>query len=249
MSKNFKYIIAVFSIFCLIAVSLPSTANAQYKGNYSSKKKKYKDKAARPIPRVFSTQVTSTREAEKLDAIYNELYISLWNYAITDFNYQKQLYALIEPQKFQITRYSKEFKGVLADSMENLNENSKNIDKDIENANKKYQKIREGIRSVDYEILDKLWPEKIKQFKKEAKHYLKMQYAFLKTYRGLVGFIIKQGGSYYFDTNEQRVKFYKFAGYKYFGETIDKLRRITYEQKKFLKENAPAGVEISTIKE
>lgn len=228
---------------------MPSIAYAQYKGIYTNKEKKREDKAARPIPKVFSTQVASTKEAEKLDTLYNELYVSLWNYALTDFNYQKQLYTLIEPHRFQITRYSKEFKGILTDAMTNLKQNSKNIDEDIKNANEKYKEIREGIRSVDYEILDKLWPEKIEQFRKEAKQYLKMQHAFLKTYRGLVAFIIKQGGSYYYDTNEQRVKFYKFAGYKFFGKTIDKLRRITYEQKKFLKERAPAGVDVTTIKE
>ncbi len=248
MSRNFRHITAVFSIFCLIAVSLPSVAHAQYKGSYTGKNKKYVDKAARPVPKVFSTQVTSTKQAEKLDEIYNELYVSLWNYAITDFTYQKKLYALIEPQRFQITRYSKEFKGVLTDAMDNLNKNSKNIDKDIEDANLKYKEIKEGIREVDYEILDKLWTEKIAEFRHDAKQFLKMQHAFLKTYRSLVGFIIKQGGSYYFDTNEQRVKFYKFAGYKFFGKSVDKLRKITYEQKKFLKSKAPARVDVTTIK-
>ena len=194
MNKVFKFNLVLFSIFCLTLSSLPSAAYAQYKGAYSGKKGKFKDPAARPVPRVFSSQVTSTNEAEKLDKIYNELYVSLWNYAITDFNYQKKLYALIKSERFQVTRYSKEFSGDMSDSIDNLNRNYNNMLADIETTNKKYEDIKEGIRAVDYETLDMLWPEKIEKFHTHAIEYFKMQHAFLKTYRALVAFIIKQGG-------------------------------------------------------
>lgn len=247
MSKVFKYSLILFSVFCLTLTSLPPVAHAQYKGSYSNKKKKYIDAAARPVPKIFSSQVTSTKEAAKLDELYNELYVSLWNYAITDFGYQKKLYALVEPKRFNITRYAKEFSTV-DDAIDNLNRNYKNVLSDIETANKQYEEIKEGIREEDYAALDQLWPEKIKEYRAHAKRFYDKQYQFLKTYRSLVAFILKQGGSYYYNANEQRVKFYKFGGYQFFGQSIDKLNMISFEQKKILKAKAPANVDIASIK-
>tara|TARA_R110002095_G_scaffold74358_1_gene63422 strand:+ start:1324 stop:2070 length:747 start_codon:yes stop_codon:yes gene_type:complete len=247
MSKVFKSGFALFSIFCLTLSSWSMVAHAQYRGSYTKKNEKYVDRAAPPVPKVFSSQVTSVNEAVKLDELYNELYISLWNYAITDFNYQKKLYTLVEPERFQVTRYPKEFTGDMSDGLDNLNRNYKNMLSDIEHADAQYKEIKVGIRKQDYEVLDKLWPEKIEEFRTFAKQYFGLQHKFLTTYRSLVGFIIKQGGSYYFDTTEYNVKFYQFGGYKFFGQSLDRLHKISYEQKKMLKENAPAHVDVTTI--
>jgi len=246
MSKFFKLSLALISILSLSTIS-PDAHAQQYQGEYAPQQKKYKDKAAPPVPRVFSSQVTSAQEAQKLDIIYNELYVSLWNYAITDFNYQKIFYSLVQPQKFETTRYSKEFSGVLKNAIENLNQNHKNMIDDVNAANEKYIEIKEGIRQIDYETLDPLWEEKISEFKAHAKRYFTMQHKYLKAYKSLVEFIIEQGGSYYYVQNERSVKFYDFSGYKYFGQSIDRLRKITFEQKKMLREKIPANVDVVSI--
>lgn len=246
MSKIFKLSLALVSILSLSM--MPSDAHAQqYQGEYAPQQKKYEDKAAPPVPRVFSSQVTSAQEAQKLDIIYNELYVSLWNYAITDFNYQKKFYSLVRPEKFETTRYSKEFSGVLKNAIENLNQNYQSMTEDISNANKKYAQIKEGIRQEDYETLDPLWETKVGEFEAYAKLYFNMQHKYLKTYKSLVAFIIEQGGSYYYVQNERSVKFYDFSGYKYFGQSIDRLRKITFEQKKMLREKIPANVDVVSI--
>lgn len=246
MSKIFKLSLALVSILSLSVLSHNAHAQ-QYQGDISSKKKKYEDKAAKPVPKVFSSQVTSVQEAEKLDKLYDELYVGLWNFAVTDFSYQKKFYDLVQPARFETTRYSKEFSVPLKDAIENLNQNYKSMQRDIEDANAQYEVIKEGILASDYEILDTLWAEKIEIYRMKAREYFEMQHKFLKTYRSLVAFIIKQGGSYYYDSTEGRVKFYDFAGYKYFGQSIDKLRRITFEQKQMLRANAPANVDTAII--
>ncbi len=243
MCKIFKIIIAAF-LFVSFAVA-PSIATAQgYKGGYSTKKENKRERALKPAPRVFSSKLISTAQAEKLDVIYDNLFVSLWGYAATDFVYQKKLYTLIEPEKFQLTRYSKEFSGDLNASMDNLNKNYKKMLADIENAEEKYLEIKKGIKMVDHEILEPLWTEKISEFREKVDIYFKMEHKFLNTYKNLVGFIIKQAGSYYYKASDQRVYFYKFGGYQFYGQSIDKLRKISYEQRKLLKTIAPANINV-----
>ena len=248
MCKVFRLFIAVFSVFSLALLSVPQAASAQYLGSYDAqKKKKYVDAAARPVPRVFSSKVRSTQEAEKLDQLYNQLFISLWNYAISDMNYQKKLYILLEGERFKTTRYAKEFSVPLEGAMDTLNQNHNSLKDDIKQANEQYEIIKEGILVVDHPTIDKLWPEKVKEFEIHAQKYFDMQFAFLKTYRALVGFIMKQGGSYYYDSAERAVKFYDLSGWRYYGESLDKLRKITYTQKQHLKQRVPANVSVDTL--
>ncbi|PCI98058.1 MAG: hypothetical protein COB14_08325 [Alphaproteobacteria bacterium] len=242
MCKIFKIMIMV-SVF-LSCVSTSSQVNAQnYHGGYSKNStQKPKDKAARPVPKVFSSQTSSVQQGLKLDAIYNNLYVSLWLYAGVNFVHQKKLSAKMRPEKFQLTRYTKEFSGDMTKAMDNLNNGYNDMLADIENAEKQYIEIKEGITAADHEKLDALWKEKITEFTSKAKTYFKLQHHFLNTYRKLVNFILKQSGSYTYKSNEKQVYFYKFGGYKFYGQSIDSLRMTSFKQRKLLRENAPAGV-------
>ncbi len=246
MFKIFKIIV----ITCLFSTYMyaPSPTYAQgYKGGYLGEKKqkqKQKDKAKKPPPRIFSSKLESVAQAEKLDRLYDNLLASLWMYAGTDFHYQNKLYAHIQPEKFQNTRYSKEFTVDMNAAMDNLNKNYAKMTSDIKNAQEKYIEIKEGIKMVDHEILDKLWDEKINAFKNVSEEYFRMQGTFLNTYKGLVAFILKQSGSYYYKATEKRVYFYKFGGYKLFGQYIDKLNMTRFEQKQLLKTMPPANINV-----
>lgn len=225
-------------------VSASSQARAQnYHGGYTkSSKAEKKDKAARPVAKVFSSQISSVQQGEKLDIIYNNLFVSLWFYAGTNFVHQKKLSDKVRPAKFQFTRYKKEFSGDLDKAMKNLNSGYKDMIADIENAEKLYIEIREGVRDTDHKKLDALWKEKIAEFRSKADTYFKLQHKFLNTYRGLVSFILKQSGKYSYKSAEKRVIFYSFGGYKFYGQSIDSLRMVSFKQRKLLRENAPAGV-------
>ncbi|MGH1375309.1 MAG: hypothetical protein ACRBCK_03080 [Alphaproteobacteria bacterium] len=241
MMKVIKYLFLP-CICLLFSVSTFDAAFAQsYRGAYTSAVPKQKDE--NPIPKVFSSQVTSVIQAEKLDILYDELLVSLRQFAATDFIYQAKLSDLISAEKFQYTRYSKEFSSDLNAGMKNLNKNYNTLLAEIQDANNRYIIIKEGIRSIDHSTLDPLWEKKIEEFRQAADHHFKLQGRFLNTYKSLIDFILKQGGSYYYKSDDNRVYFYKFGGYKFFGKSIDTLTRISYEQRKNLKENAPANIE------
>ncbi len=239
------YKILKIIIIAGLSFSFISTANAQgYKGGYSQEKKQKKDKAAKPVPRIFSSKLVSATQAEKLDVLYDNLIISLWIYAGTDFLYQKKLYSHIKPEKFQNTRYSKEFTGDMNAAMENLNKNYANMTSNFQKAQEKYKEIKEGIKMADHEILEKLWDEKISELQEISDSYFKMQGKFLNTYNNLVEFILKQGGSYYYKASDERVYFYKFSGYKLYGQMIDKLNMIRFKQRKLLRKIPPANINV-----
>ncbi|PCJ99435.1 MAG: hypothetical protein COA45_05205 [Zetaproteobacteria bacterium] len=242
MYKIFKITIMV-SMF-LSCVSVPSQSSAQnYHGGYTKSSKLDKGNGtARPIAKVFSSQISSVQQGESLDIIYNNLYVSLWFYAGVNFVHQKKLSEKLKPAKFQLTRYKKEFSGDLEKAMSNLNNGYNDMTADIENAEKQYLEIREGIRASDHEKLDALWKEKIEEFREKSGIYFKLQHKFLNTYRGLVSFILKQGGRYTYKSDVKNVVFYKFGGYKFYGQSIDTLRMVSFKQRKLLRENAPAGV-------
>ncbi|MGH1456619.1 MAG: hypothetical protein ACRBDI_07550 [Alphaproteobacteria bacterium] len=233
--------VSLFAAFCL----LPSLVQAQqYPGDFSSAPTTpKKDQYIAPVPRIFSSDVTSVKQAEKLDVLYDNLLMSLWNYGQTDFIYQRTLMEHMQPAKFQLTRYAKEFSYDMDDALANLNANYKKMMDEIEGAKEKYTEIKNGLRMADQKKVDPLWQEKITQFEDNAKTYFKMQHKFLSTYRNLVGFVLKQGGSYYYKQDTQGVYFYKFGSYHFFGKSIDNLKKINYDQRQFLKAHPPANVD------
>ncbi|MGH1402721.1 MAG: hypothetical protein ACRBDL_00605 [Alphaproteobacteria bacterium] len=239
-------VIRNISSFLLLSGALlaSSVSFAQgYHGSYTptSPQKEYDDLVQRPIPRIFSSRINEEKQGQVLDSLYNDLFVSLWLYAGTDINYQSRLYDLVMPEKFQLTRYSKEFKGDMNESMNNLNQNFKRMMDDIAHTQLQYEDILAELSQEDQDILAPLWDKKIEEFRSDAEHYFKLQGKFLKIYHALVTFILKQGGSYYYDSTTQKVTFYKFGGYKYYGQSIDNLRQISHKQKILLKENTPAN--------
>ncbi len=155
------------------------------------------------------------------------------------------MYSLLEPRRFKLTRYSKEFKGDLDGAMKNLNANFTAMQKSIENADKKYHEIKRDVSPKEVSALDDVWNRKITEFKASSKNYFKLQNKFLNTYRDLVAFIIKQGGSYYYKSGDNRVYFYRLEGYKYYGQTVDKLNKINFAQNKMLESVAPKNISTS----
>ncbi len=233
----------------IATLSTPLTATAQYRGAYpGNQEEKQVDKATKPVPKIFSSQVASVTEAQKLDILYQNLYVSLWNYAATDLLYQKKLSNLIKPERFKLTRYAQEFDGDMNNAMNNLNTNYKKLMSDIEDAQAQYQSIRDGIRSADYSTLDPLWEEKMNEFKDQSKEYFSYQNNYLQTYRKLIEFIIEEGGGYYYKPNEGRFYFYKTGTMRYYANMVDRLAQLNYKQKMFLSKYAPVNADLDDIK-
>ena len=244
------FVIVLLLLSALSVLGAPNTAFAQYRGAYPGQQQETEEKEAmKPqYPQVFSSHVSSVQQTQRLDEVYDGLYASLWNYAISDFNYQKQLYDLIQNDRFQTTRYAGEFSGLLEQSMENLNENHKKLEKALEDAEKEFKYVRGRVREIDKKKLDELWSAKIAEYKEAADAYFKMQHSFLKTYNHLVSFILAQGGGYYYKSDDRTLRFFKNGIYEYYGKNVDKLHRITYEQTKLLKRRIPASMDPDLLK-
>lgn len=237
-------------IMAVFSVSFYGKAFAQYHGAYSahslSEKENKKEKPA--YPQIFSSQVGSVQQAVKLDEIYDDLYASLWNCAISDFNYQKQLYALLDNENFQITRYFSEFSGLLESSMDNLNKNYKKVENGIETAQRKYEHTLERMREIDKETTQGLWKEKIAEYKAFSDKYFETQNLYLQTYRKLVAFILAQGGRYYYSSDDRSIRFYKNGAYEYYAQMVDTLHKTSYEQRKLLKSHIPVSIDSQLLK-
>ncbi len=243
------FIFVLFLILGLIIITSQNTAFAQYRGAYSGQEGAgEKGKLEDPIPQVFSSQVTSVDQAKKLDKVYDGLFAALWNYAISDFNYQRQLYELLEDERFQTTRYAAEFSGLLKSAMANLNDNYTKMQKAVEDAQQEFEYTKERVREADQKVLDDLWESKIAEYNEHANQYFRLQHRFLKTYKNMVSFILKESGGYYYDSKERVVKFYKLGSYDYFGKTLDKLHVNSYEQMKLLKTHIPAHMDPDLLK-
>lgn len=243
MFVRLKTILYISAALTLVTAASPVQAQT-YKGDYrAAPKPQEKDMAAKPVPKVFSSEVSSAAQAQKLDYLYYNLFVTLRNFAVTDGVYKAKLYDLLDPQRFKYTRYSEEFSGDLKAAMDDLNANYKAVRMSIDDAKVKYEEIKRDINITEHEKLDALWEEKLGEFTQTSDRYFKLQNQFLNTYRTLVAFILKQGGSYYYKTGEDRVYFYRFEGYKYYGTTIDKLNKINFEQNKLIDETAPKNIE------
>ncbi len=243
-----KFTFVLFLAMSFVIVSSTS-ALAQYRGAYPGEgNSEEREKLEILVPQVFSSQISSVDQAKKLDVVYDGLYAALWNYAISDLNYQKQLYTLLDDKRFKTTRYAAEFARILKSAMNNLNENHTKMKKAVEDANLDYKYVRERVRKADQEILDKLWANKIDEYKNSANGYFKFQHKFLKTYRSMVAFILEQGGGYYYNSKEKALKFYKLGAYEFYVKALDKLHVISYEQTKLLKSRPPANMDPDLLK-
>ena len=130
MSNILNRTVFVYFSVLIAVISFSTNASAQkYHGDLrnGATDTVHDDKAAKPVIKVFSSKVLSTVQAEKLDVIYNNLAVSLWNYAVTDFRYQKKLFSLMESKRFKTTRYSKEFSHDMDGALKNLNNNHREM--------------------------------------------------------------------------------------------------------------------------
>tara|TARA_B100001989_G_C24545657_1_gene470569 strand:+ start:833 stop:1573 length:741 start_codon:yes stop_codon:yes gene_type:complete len=237
--KN-KHFFALFLISLIPLTSFSITANAQeYLGDLTPPAEERKNETIKPIPKFFSAHLRSVNQAEKLDTLYYNLYVIIWNSAKINYNHQGKLMMHLQKQKFQYTRYMDEFKGDMQSAMKTLNKQHKDVQTALDKANLEFRIIREGIATDEHEKLDTLWNEKIKEFKGHSDTYFKSQHKYLVTYKNLIEFIIKQGGSYYYDSAARAVKFYDLTGYTYFAKSIDELTKISFNQKKYLRKIAP----------
>lgn len=240
-----KTVYILFLLFFIALVGIPQVSFAQYKGSLTPTQQRT-DPASKPIPKIFSSRVSSVEQAEKLDALHHNLEVSLWNFGVTDLIYQRELYALLEPERFKITRYTAEFEQPLMKAMNNLNANYKTMDAEIEKADIEFQTLRIGMLEEDLETIDVLWSQRLEEFKARSMRYFKMQNDFLNTYKSMVNFILEQGGSYAFNGIDG-IRFYKAGGYQFFSRTLDRLRQTTFNQRTFLRSNAPVNVDTTLL--
>lgn len=237
--KHFIYT-SFFSVLTLGAIAQP--VHAQYIGGYTPQEKEPpKDLAERPVSRVFSPHIGDQVVGERLDILYNNLQASLLIYGASDLNFQASLYELLEPERFQITRYSAEFKDELTQAMDSLNENYKRMNADIEAAEEKRKALTMTLGMVEQDEVSKLWKTHLDKFKTVKDNYFKMQGDFLKKYHQLSSFILKKNGAFFYNSQSNSLSFYNNGDYRYYGESLDYLRQTTHKQKVLLKTNAPAN--------
>lgn len=199
-----------------------------------------KKEEALPVPKVFSSQLRSTAQAERIDILYYELQQSLWDSAQIGFQFHETLMEHLKPQYFQMTRYAGEFKGDMDASMASLNTLYKDMKKKIAEADERVMLIRSGIAPDEQTQYDRLWSAKKEELLAVSEKYFKSEHDYLQTYNSLVSFILKQSGSYYYDSGVNAVKFTRMGGYRFFGSQIDKLNAITVQQKKILLDFSPS---------
>lgn len=192
-----------------------------------------------PVPKVFSSQLRSTAQAERIDALYYDLQKSLWDSAQIGFQFHETLMEHLKPERFQITRYAGEFKGDLDSAMSSLNTLYKDMQKKLADADERVHLVRAGIAPDEQALYDRLWNSKKEELRNTTEAYFKSEHDFLQTYNALVKFILKQSGSYYYDSGVNAVHFTRMGGYRFFGSQIDKLNALNAEQKNMLLQFAP----------
>lgn len=195
-----------------------------------------------PVPKIFSSKVTSTTQAERVDALYLELQRSFYTYTKTDAVRQNALNSLLDFERFQYTRYAQEFEAPLNAAMRTLNENSVALRTDIQEAQDTYPTLLDGVSEEERAILDAEWAKTIEQFNVSTMAYFKLQHRFLNTYKNFVTFILDKNGQYYYDRGTSSVHFPNISHYKYFGKNIDALRQISFRQRTLIRDVLPATI-------
>jgi len=234
--KNFTRFILSGACFCApLIVAEPALAQ-QLKGQYSPAPKVAEEETLDVVvPRIFSSQVVNVKAGEKLDADYYNLSVLLEGFAEIDRSYKEALFELLQPHYFQVTRRAAEFRKDLETANNSLKENHKKIQDAIESFVKSYDVEAEKFSPQDKEILASMKDKAIKGFKDKSEAYFQRQAKFLKVYSALVRFILKNGGSYYYDSASKGVAFYQAGHYKYFGKLVDQLNELDYQQAQILK--------------
>lgn len=250
MRKIYKLLFAGLLAFCVpLCVTNDTFAQNSIHGTYNPKKPGPEKKPFQaPIPKVFSSKLSSTAPAETMDALYYNLQVSLWNFSGTNFNHQGLLLGHMAVEKFVTSRYAKEFTPDLKKGMAALNKTHKDLEMLVQDTDVRYSVVREDVEASEQALADELWNEKKALFLNKSEAYFKMQHRFLVMYKALAEFVVKKGGSYYYADSEKAVKFMNVGDYTYFAKTIDDLVQISKDQKKLLRGFMPSMIDQAEMK-
>ena len=230
-------------LFFMAALPLSASPNLAYaqtvKGLYTpkaQKEEKKEEKYETLIPKIFSSQLQSVTQGERVDKLYYDFKAALWNYSQIGFQRQKLLLNHLKSDKFKTTRYPEEFQPDLKKSMDDLNENYKALTKMIEDADKQVVLIREALLDEEKEKFDWLWKSYRDEFKETSDTYFNLQYKFLITYRNLVKFVLSQNGRYSYDPATQSIAFFEPSSYSVYKETLAQLKDTVQKQRELLQD-------------
>ncbi|MCB1591290.1 MAG: hypothetical protein KDI90_02440 [Alphaproteobacteria bacterium] len=233
-------------LFCLsvlcASVSIGAPAWAQIKGQYNPQPPAPEEETLPPtVPRVFSSKVGNVKKAEKLDIKLYDVTTVFIGYTEMDVDYRKQMYDLIEPFKFQVTRRKEEFKKDIDNAKKTLKDNYKRTQTLIDNFERDYTESVKTFSPDDQKILEQTGKQAIDSLRKKSTEYFRLQADFIKTYTQLVGFILSNGGGYYYDSGRKAVAFYQGGHYTSFSKMVDRLNLISFNQSQLLKsfQNGP----------
>lgn len=235
MKKTTRFLFCL-SVLCVSALISPPSWAQQAKGQYVPTPEAPPEEGLPPtVPRVFSSQVSSVKQAEQLDIKYHDLSIVLNGYAEIDAGYRERMVELIEPFKFQITRRKEEFTKDIEDAKRALKENYKKNQTLIENFEKDLNEQAKFYTEAERETIKKTGKHAIESFENKSGEYFKLQAKFIKTYSQLIRFILANGGSYYYDSGRKAVAFYNPGEANTFVKMVDELNMINFNQKQIMK--------------
>ncbi len=235
----------------VFGLSWAHVANAQeYRGAYTPQQESNAQSVedTTPLPRIFSAQMDNKTAGEALDKVYNDLLQTLWIYARADFLVHKDLYKQLDNDKFKTTRYKEEFSKPLNKAMEQLNINNSEMTFFISEANKKFTTLKETLSAEDQEKVQYLWDSRFGELETYINKHFEYQNKFLNKYFALAKFILGTRGQYTYKSDVKKIVFYDYADYIVYGEKIDQLRKISFEQAQHIKTLVPSGINTSSIK-
>lgn len=235
--KNFSRFILAGACFCVPLLSTQPVFSQQVKGQYTPAPKVAEEEKLDPvIPRVFSSQVTDVKSAEKLDEKLYSLTVVLRGFAEVDATYRERLFELVQPVHFQITRRGREFRKDIVSAKKAVNDNYKSLNKYVEQYNVDMKIALEGFDSADKAIIEKVSAEALKSYLLEANKYFDMQAQFVRTYQKLVNFILDKNGGYYYGGDTKTLSFYDAGDAQAFAKLYDTLKKIEYDQVRLIRD-------------
>lgn len=235
MKKTTRFLFCL-SVLCVSALISPPSWAQPAKGQYVPAPVTPPEEGLPPtVPRVFSSQVSSVKQAEKLDLKYYTLTTMLNGFAETDHSYRARLMEQLEPFKFQVTRRKEEFAKDIKDAKSALEDNYKKYKTAVADFEKDLGEQQKTFPAADQDALKKAGAQALKTYKGKSEEYFKLQAKFIKTYSQLVRFILSHGGSYYYDSGRKAVAFYNAGEANTFVKMYDELNMINFNQKQIMK--------------
>ncbi len=227
--KILSFLVFVFSLGCVVFT--PASSYAQVIGQYTPADERAEEEELEVIvARVFSSKFENPNRGQQLDRLYHNLNVTLAAFSAIDDSYKGQLWELMRPYNFQLTRRAEEFKPILDKSLEALNDNYKSMQGAIKKYEQDSLRIIERLPANDKQTAEQIWKETMALFNEKSGQYFKLQHQYLNTYRALVKFILGQNGSYFYDSPTDKIGFYGFGVYNKYANLVDKLNKIHFKQ-------------------